>query len=104
MRRLLPLAFVAAGALLAAGAGVVWLAVPDPGPLLARTPEPSVEIVDRHGGLLRALPAKDGTRHRPVEIALVSPHLLHAVLAAEDRRFHEHHGVDPLALARAAST
>jgi len=30
------------------------------------------------------------------------PHLLHAVLAAEDRRFYEHAGIDPVGILRAA--
>ncbi len=31
----------------------------------------------------------------------VSPHLLHAVIAAEDRRYYRHFGVDPLGIVRA---
>ena len=31
----------------------------------------------------------------------VSPHLVHAVIAAEDRRFFEHFGIDPIGIARA---
>ena len=34
-------------------------------------------------------------------LAAISPHLQHAVVAIEDRRFHRHPGVDPIGLARA---
>lgn len=33
-------------------------------------------------------------RHRWVPLDSISPHLMHAVLAAEDTRFYEHHGFD----------
>lgn len=87
--------------------GVVSLVVlgpriPDPGSLLTGGRRPAVSILDRHGGLLRLIPDADGTRALPVDPDTVSPHLVHAVLAAEDRRFFRHPGVDPLALARAA--
>ena len=37
-----------------------------------------------------------------VQLRELPPHLPHAVLAVEDRRFYEHSGVDPIGLARAA--
>jgi penicillin-binding protein 1A len=36
-----------------------------------------------------------------VPLAEISPHLRHAVIAIEDRRFYRHPGIDPLALGRA---
>jgi penicillin-binding protein 1C len=36
-----------------------------------------------------------------VPLGAISPHLVAATLASEDRRFFEHHGVDPVGLARA---
>lgn len=36
-----------------------------------------------------------------VSIQQVPPHLVHAVLAAEDTRFFDHHGIDPLGIMRA---
>jgi penicillin-binding protein 1C len=85
------------------GALAVALA-PSPGPLLAKAPRPSLEVVDRRGGLLRLLPdAKaEGVRFSRVGPDALPPNLVHAVLAAEDRRFFAHPGVDPLALVRAA--
>ncbi len=39
-----------------------------------------------------------------ININTVSPDLINAILAIEDRRFYNHHGVDPLGIARAAIT
>jgi penicillin-binding protein 1C len=60
-----------------------------------------VRVTDRGGGLLREV-HPDG-RARPVTLDVIHPAVLHALLATEDRRFWRHPGVDPLALARAAS-
>ena len=40
-------------------------------------------------------------RRIPVKLADVPPKLVKAVLAIEDTRFYEHHGVDPIGIARA---
>jgi membrane peptidoglycan carboxypeptidase len=42
--------------------------------------------------------------HQPVDLHRLPPHVVHAVLAAEDAHFYEHGGVDLTALARAALT
>ncbi|HPC83647.1 MAG TPA: penicillin-binding protein 1C [Thermoanaerobaculaceae bacterium] len=84
---------------------VVGLVAVGLGPAPSLGPPPSrsaVAYTDRHGGLLRLNPGADGVRRLPVALDRASPHLVHAVLAAEDRRFFRHPGVDPLALARAA--
>jgi penicillin-binding protein 1C len=62
----------------------------------------SIRFVDREGRLLREVRADDATRARRVPLGEVSADLVHAVLAAEDRRFYSHPGVDALAVARAA--
>ena len=36
-----------------------------------------------------------------VKVEDLPPHLIHAVLATEDRRFYHHFGIDPVGLARA---
>lgn len=41
-------------------------------------------------------------RYKPVEIARISPHLRHAVVAAEDGRFYRHWGIDWVEMWRAA--
>ncbi|HEY5242844.1 MAG TPA: transglycosylase domain-containing protein, partial [Polyangiaceae bacterium] len=62
----------------------------------------SIRFVDRDGRAMREVRADDTTRARAVSLSEVSNDLEHAVLAAEDRRFFDHPGVDPLAVARAA--
>ena len=62
---------------------------------------PSVEITDRYGRALRMLLSLDETVNKPVPLEDVSPWLVLATLAAEDRRFFTHLGVDFEALARA---
>ena len=63
----------------------------------------STSIVDRNGKLLRAYAMADGRWRLPVDAKTgVDPGYLKLLLAYEDRRFHSHRGVDPLALGRAA--
>jgi penicillin-binding protein 1C len=84
--------------------GVVLRAatLPLPDALRPRPGGESVRFVDRDGRLLREVRADDSTRAREVSLAEVPEDLVHAVLAAEDRRFYEHPGVDPVAVVRAA--
>ncbi|WP_315780019.1 penicillin-binding protein 1C [Bradyrhizobium sp. SZCCHNPS1003] len=63
----------------------------------------STTVVDRHGKLLRAYAMADGRWRLPVSAKKdVDPTYLKLLLAYEDQRFFDHHGVDPRALARAA--
>ncbi|THD46283.1 MAG: penicillin-binding protein 1C [Bradyrhizobium sp.] len=73
------------------------------GPLpLTPAREVSTTIVDRNGKLLRAYAMADGRWRLPVDAKTgVDPGYLKLLLAYEDRRFHLHRGVDPLALGRA---
>lgn len=41
-------------------------------------------------------------RRIPVKLDEVPEQLIHAILATEDSRFYEHHGIDPIGIARAA--
>jgi penicillin-binding protein 1A len=43
----------------------------------------------------------DGERRFEVPLSEISDHVEHALVAAEDRRFHEHNGVDPIGIVRA---
>ena len=70
--------------------------------LLAGVDAPSTVVVDRHGRVLYEALSADGTRIRPLTPAQIPPILEAATLAAEDRRFYSHPGVDPLSLLRAA--
>jgi penicillin-binding protein 1C len=95
-------ATVAGSALaLLAAAAVAWVvslgAVP-----LGVAKDFSTTIVDRNGKLLRAYAMDDGRWRLPMTANDVDPTYLNVLLAFEDKRFREHHGVDPLALGRAA--
>jgi penicillin-binding protein 1C len=61
----------------------------------------SVRIEDREGRLLREFLSGMETRSNWAALEEFSPHLIRAALAAEDKRFFSHPGVDPLALVRA---
>jgi penicillin-binding protein 1C len=75
---------------------------PIPAGLLEGIDTPSTVVVDRHGRVLYEALSKDGTRIRPLDAASLPPVLEAATLAAEDRRFFSHPGVDPVSLLRAA--
>jgi penicillin-binding protein 1C len=64
----------------------------------------SVRVEDADGRLLREVRAGDGTRARYASLPELGPDAIRAVLAAEDRRFYAHPGVDPIAVVRAAMT
>jgi penicillin-binding protein 1C len=79
-----------------------WLAlklVPLP-PALLRPPVQSIALVDRYGITLRDTRVEERFS-RELALADVPPHVVHAILAAEDKRFFSHHGIDWLATGRA---
>jgi penicillin-binding protein 1C len=63
----------------------------------------AVQFVDRAGLPLGTVLARDTEHAVHVPLAAVSPHFLAAIVAVEDARFSQHHGVDLVALARAAA-
>ncbi len=67
--------------------------------LLDRTKHQSATILDRHGEILYEPLAASGNRAE--WIVAVPPMIENATLAAEDRRFYRHPGIDPLSIARA---
>jgi penicillin-binding protein 1C len=84
------------------GAFVLWVVSLPPLPL-AQARQVSTTIVDRNGRLLRAYAMADGRWRLQVDARKdVDPTYLKLLLAYEDQRFRAHHGVDPLALGRAA--
>ncbi len=92
-----------------AAAGVIagvatWIATPLPSGLTAPDVRAAAAILDRHGLPLRTARAADGSLARWVPLADVDPDLIAAFLAAEDRAFYRHPGVDLRAAARAAWT
>src|SRR5690348_5958323 len=102
-RRRLLVALGLAPAVLIAGAAA-WIATPLPPGLTAPATRPAATILDRHGLALRIARAPDGSLTRWVPLAEIDPDLIAAFLAAEDRRFYRHAGVDLRAAARAAWT
>ncbi|HEY1307112.1 MAG TPA: penicillin-binding protein 1C [Vicinamibacterales bacterium] len=80
----------------------IWVRTgPLPAGLLDEPMHPSTVVVDRHGVPLREALSSDQTRGMRLTVATLPPSLVAATLAAEDRRFWQHPGVDPIALMRA---
>lgn len=88
-----------AGAGAMAGLAALDRAFPPP---LDAAGDVSAEIVDRDGRLLRAFAAGQGQWRLAVSLDEVDESFLRMLVAYEDRRFHDHAGVDPLAMLRAA--
>jgi penicillin-binding protein 1C len=63
----------------------------------------AVTFVDRAGLPLGTVLSRDTEHAVHVPLQAVSPHFLAAIVAVEDARFAQHHGVDPAALARATA-
>ncbi|MFN7130913.1 MAG: transglycosylase domain-containing protein, partial [Myxococcales bacterium] len=78
--------------------------LPLPAGLLERGPAPTLRVLDRHGGLLREVRARADGRAVALPDGPLPPQVRDAFVAAEDRRFGRHPGVDPLAIARALVT
>ena len=95
------LASLAGSALLAALAGAAWVYSLGPPPL-GKDLETSHVVLDREGKLLRAYATSEGRWRLPATEKDVDPRFLKLLFAYEDKRFSEHHGVDLLALGRAA--
>ncbi|MBB4401825.1 MULTISPECIES: penicillin-binding protein 1C [Rhizobium/Agrobacterium group] len=71
-------------------------------PPLDAAQQRSFEVLDRDGKLLRAFATPDGRWRLKTTAAEVDPQFLRMLVAYEDQRFYEHHGVDPWALLRSA--
>ena len=88
--------------LLGTSAATLWIAWPLPESLLRTPRAPTLTLLDRAGAPLRTTRTREGALQQWVSLAELDPALLVAFVAAEDRRFFSHPGVDPRALARAA--
>ncbi|MCJ8310807.1 MAG: penicillin-binding protein 1C [Rhizobiaceae bacterium] len=71
-------------------------------PLLAKIDDYSIEVVDRHGDHLRIFTNRGDRWRLKTDLDQVDPNFQRLLVAYEDQRFFSHHGVDPLALMRAA--
>ena len=95
-------AAAAAGALfllLVAFIGVVALTLPDPSQVQVHAGE--VKIFDRGGTRLVADVQGGGEQRQEVPLDKISADLQNATVAAEDRNFRDHHGIDWARLAKA---
>ena len=61
---------------------------------LASPPPGSTEFLDRNGTSLRILLVDERRYAKSCALNEISPHLINATLSAEDRRFHDHSGID----------
>ncbi len=103
LRRFAAGAFVLGSCAAIAGAVGLYVFAQSLGPLdVDVAKERSPIVVDRDGRLLRPFTTKDGRWRIPVAATDVDPRYLKILTAYEDRRFDDHRGVDPAALARAA--
>ncbi len=80
---------------------VAWYAydLPDVDEIAGIARRPSVTLLAADGALLASYGEVYGAR---LSVADLPPHLPHAVLAVEDRRFYEHPGIDLKGMVRAA--
>jgi penicillin-binding protein 1C len=84
---------------------VAWYALPFAVPLpaaLMENPEASPVFTDRDGRVIARLSLPGAARCAPVDADVLPRDLVACTMAAEDKRFMEHGGVDLLATARAA--
>ncbi len=89
---------IAVALLLSAAVAWYYQTLPEASALLDGRDRGSVTLLDRDGEVFAWRGDQFGGAIRASEI---SPHLVHAVVATEDRRFWDHWGVDPIGLARA---
>ncbi len=80
---------------------IISLHLPIPKQKLNPAPVLSLRILDRGNNLLREVLSDEGGRCRWAKIEEISPDLIKATIAAEDRRFFRHRGISIPAIARA---
>lgn len=78
---------------------LLWLLFPLPTERL--TPSASLRILDREGRLLRVYLSREDTYSLPIPLDQMSPYLVHATVAYEDRWFAWHPGINPGSVLRA---
>jgi penicillin-binding protein 1C len=89
-----------AGCLLLVAGVVAWIRLGTiPPDVLDQSRFASTTIVDRHGVVLYEPLAKTGTRGE--RVTSLPENIVRATIAAEDRRFYRHFGVDSVAIVRA---
>ena len=90
-----------AGSALVLAASAVWLRCgPLPAGLLDAAAQSTI-VVDRNGVVLYEALSGDGTRAARLTAGAIPDVVAAATVAAEDRRFWSHYGIDPVAIGRA---
>ncbi len=93
---------IAAGGAALGVAVAIWIRCgPIPVELLNQERERSTFVVDRHGAVLYEARSSEGARGVAIAANRIPETLAAATIAAEDRRFFSHPGVDPVAIGRA---
>ena len=87
--------------IMAGATGYYYLTLPESGALFDGRGAGSVTLLDKDGSVFAWRGEQYGGELRASE---VSPHLVHAVISAEDKRFYSHFGVDPRGIMRAMVT
>jgi penicillin-binding protein 1A len=95
--RLTMFATILASVLVATAMVRYTIRFPDPTALRQREQAPVVRVLARDGSVL----SERGRSAAAVPIADLPPHVIHAVLAIEDRRFFDHYGLDLRGVLRA---
>jgi penicillin-binding protein 1C len=92
------------GALLVCAVALFWAKTPATFDSVKTHFAPSeAQLLDRNGQVIHELRVDFRGRRLPwIALANISPVLAQTIVAAEDRRFYDHHGVDWLALANGA--
>ncbi|WP_372918552.1 transglycosylase domain-containing protein [Sandarakinorhabdus sp.] len=94
--------WIAGGIVGLLGLLLAWLVVTAPlGRALEPAKQPSLIITDMNG---KAIARRGDYKEEPVKIALLPAHVPAAFIAIEDRRFHDHLGIDPIGIFRALVT
>ncbi|WP_413711915.1 penicillin-binding protein 1C [Rhizobium sp. Rhizsp82] len=98
------LTITSAAGILLAGAVLLGLDAADKAypPPIDRAGQVSAEVLDADGQLLRAFATPEGRWRLKTDVSDVDPQFLRMLVAYEDRRFYDHHGIDALAIGRAA--
>lgn len=81
-----------------------WFVLPFAVPIpagLSKDPAASPVLLDRHGEPILHLTLPDSSRAAPLPLEEIPADLIACTIAAEDKRFYQHGGIDLLATARA---
>jgi 1A family penicillin-binding protein len=92
---------LALGLVLAAVTGFYYTQLPAHENLFDGRGTGSVTMLDRDGNVFAWRGEQYGGE---LSVNEVSPHLVHAVIAAEDKRYYSHFGIDPIGITRAMYT